>query len=115
MKYSRKKSQPIFDRAMNAMVKGVSSNFRFLERSPHQSLREVKELIFGMMGNKFIDYRLGWGPIILGHADDRVSKVSKYRKWHILCSNNRVGSNCSRKNIGDGSWHGKVTIHKYRH
>ena len=30
MKYSRKKSQPIFDRAMNAMVKGVSSNFRFL-------------------------------------------------------------------------------------
>ena len=32
MKLSREKSQPIFDRAMNVMVKGVSSNFRFLGR-----------------------------------------------------------------------------------
>ena len=26
-------------------------------------------------GNEFIDYRLGWGPIILGHADDRVNQA----------------------------------------
>ena len=30
MSYSRKKSQPIFNRALNVLVKGVSSNFRFL-------------------------------------------------------------------------------------
>ena len=80
MKYSRKKSQPIFDRAMNAMVKGVSSNFRFLgEKSTPVIARGKGAHIWDADGNKFIDYRLGWGPIILGHADDRVSKeVSKY-------------------------------------
>ena len=30
MNYSREKSQPIFDRALDVLVKGVSSNFRFL-------------------------------------------------------------------------------------
>ena len=30
MSYSREKSQPIFDRALNVLVKGVSSNFRYL-------------------------------------------------------------------------------------
>ena len=80
MKYSRKKSQPIFDRAMNAMVKGVSSNFRFLgEKSTPVIARGKGAHIWDADGNKFIDYRLGWGPIILGHADNRVSKeVSKY-------------------------------------
>jgi glutamate-1-semialdehyde aminotransferase len=30
MTYSREKSQPIFDRALNVLEKGVSSNFRYL-------------------------------------------------------------------------------------
>ena len=80
MKLSRKKSQPIFDRAMNVMVKGVSSNFRFLGRHSTPVIAKGKGAhIWDADGNKFIDYRLGWGPIILGHANDRVSKeVSKY-------------------------------------
>ena len=80
MKLSREKSQPIFDRAMNVMVKGVSSNFRFLGRHSTPVIAKGKGAhIWDADGNKFIDYRLGWGPIILGHANDRVSKeVSKY-------------------------------------
>ena len=80
MKLSREKSQPIFDRAMNVMVKGVSSNFRFLGKNSTPVIAKGKGAhIWDADGNKFIDYRLGWGPIILGHADDRVSKeVSKY-------------------------------------
>ena len=80
MKLSRKKSQPIFDRAMNVMVKGVSSNFRFLGKHSTPVIAKGKGAhIWDADGNKFIDYRLGWGPIILGHANDRVSKeVSKY-------------------------------------
>ena len=75
MIFSRKKSQPIFDRAMNVMVTGVSSNFRFLGKNSTPVIAKGKGAhIWDADGNKFIDYRLGWGPIILGHAEDRVSK-----------------------------------------
>ena len=71
MKLSREKSQPIFDRAMNVMVKGVSSNFRFLGKESTPVIAKGKGAhIWDADGNKFIDYRLGWGPIILGHAND---------------------------------------------
>ena len=49
MKLSREKSQPIFDRAMNVMVKGVSSNFRFLGRHSTPVIAKGKERIFGML------------------------------------------------------------------
>ena len=80
MNYSRNKSQPIFDRALNVLVKGVSSNFRFLgENETPVILKGKGPYIWDADGNKFIDYRLGWGPIILGHANDRVNnEVSKY-------------------------------------
>ena len=80
MNHSREKSQPIFDRAMDVMVKGVSSNFRYLGKNSTPVIAKGKGAhIWDADGNKFIDYRLGWGPIILGHADDRVTQeVSKY-------------------------------------
>ncbi len=80
MNYSRDKSQPIFDRALDVMVKGVSSNFRYLGRNSTPVISKGKGAhIWDADGNKFIDYRLGWGPIILGHADDRVTQeVSRY-------------------------------------
>ena len=80
MNYSREKSQPIFDRALDVLVKGVSSNFRFLgEKKPPVISKGKGAHIWDADGNKFIDYRLGWGPIILGHADKRVNQeVTKY-------------------------------------
>ncbi len=80
MNYSRDKTQPIFDRAMNVLVKGVSSNFRFLGEKKTPIISKGKGVhIWDAEGNKFIDYRLGWGPIILGHADERVNQeVTKY-------------------------------------
>ena len=80
MSYSREKSQPIFDRALNVLVKGVSSNFRFLGEKETPVLVKGKGAhVWDADDNEFIDYRLGWGPIILGHADDRVNNsVSKH-------------------------------------
>ena len=79
---SRKKSQPIFDRALDVLVKGVSSNFRYLgEKETPIVSRGKGAYIWDADGNKFIDYRLGWGPIILGHANERVnSAVSEHLK-----------------------------------
>ena len=71
---NRNKSQPIFDRALNVLVKGVSSNFRYLGEKQTPVISKGKGAhIWDADGNKFIDYRLGWGPIILGHADQRVN------------------------------------------
>ena len=76
MSYSREKSQPIFDRALEVLVKGVSSNFRFLGKNTTPVVSKGKGAhIWDADGNKFIDYRLGWGPIIIGHADNRINQA----------------------------------------
>ena len=76
MSYSREKSQPIFDRALNVLVKGVSSNFRYLGDNETPVIVKGKGAsVWDADNNEFIDYRLGWGPIILGHADDRVNSA----------------------------------------
>ena len=70
----REKTQPIFDRAMNVLAKGVSSNFRFWGTEETPVIAKGKGAhVWDADGNKFIDYRLGWGPINIGHADDRIN------------------------------------------
>lgn len=72
----REKSQAIFNRAMNVIAKGVSSNFRYWGPTETPVLARGKGAkVWDADGNEFIDYRLGWGPIILGHADERVNQV----------------------------------------
>ena len=71
---NREKAQPIFNRAMQVLAKGVSSNFRYWGPNNTPVISHGKGAkIWDVDGNEFIDYRLGWGPIILGHADDRVN------------------------------------------
>lgn len=72
----RKKAQQIFDRAIKVMAKGVSSNFRYLgPATTPVATRGKGARVWDADGNEFIDYRLGWGPIILGHADERVNQA----------------------------------------
>ncbi len=73
--YSREKQQPIFDRAMKVLAKGVSSNFRYWGPEETPVLAKGKGgRVWDADGNEFVDYRLGWGPIILGHAEERVDQ-----------------------------------------
>ncbi len=70
----REKSKQIFKRAMQVMVKGVSSNFRYWDTENTPVMAKGKGAkVWDADGNEYIDYRLGWGPIILGHADERVN------------------------------------------
>ncbi|MBI1881389.1 MAG: aminotransferase class III-fold pyridoxal phosphate-dependent enzyme, partial [Chloroflexi bacterium] len=72
----RENAQQIFDRAMKVMVKGVSSNFRYWGPTTTPVVARGKGAkVWDADGNEFIDYRLGWGPIILGHADERVNQA----------------------------------------
>ena len=60
-------------RAMKVIPLGVSSNFRFWgeDETPVVSRAEGAYL-WDVDGNRYIDYRLGYGPIILGHANEEV-------------------------------------------
>ena len=72
----RVKAQPIFNRAMQVLAKGVSSNFRYWEPDTTPVISHGKGAkVWDADGNEFIDYRLGWGPVILGHADERVNNA----------------------------------------
>ena len=76
MMLKRTKSQPIFERAMSVIAKGVNSNFRYWGPKSTPVISHAKgAYITDADDNTFIDYRLGWGPIILGHADDRINEA----------------------------------------
>lgn len=66
---TRTRRQEYYERASRVMPKGVSSNFRYwgAERTPIME-RAEGGYVYDVDGNRLIDYRLGFGPIILGHA-----------------------------------------------
>ena len=67
------KSQSSQGRAMSVMPLGVNSNFRFWGDGITPYVKKGKGgYLWDVDGNRFIDYRLAFGPIILGHAWDEV-------------------------------------------
>jgi glutamate-1-semialdehyde 2,1-aminomutase len=56
------------------MPYGVSSNFRYWGDETPVIARGEGAYVWDADGNRFIDYRLAFGPIILGHADRRVNE-----------------------------------------
>jgi glutamate-1-semialdehyde 2,1-aminomutase len=73
MKRSLKKSNEHYKRAIGQLPLGVSSNWR--DWGPEATLyvdHAKGARIWDLDDNEYIDYRLGYGPTILGYADDRV-------------------------------------------
>jgi len=63
-----------FDRAEAALVSGVSSGFRYW--GPDDTFvikRGDGAFVEDMDDNRYVDYQLGFGPVILGHAHPAVS------------------------------------------
>ena len=70
-----------FGRASSALVNGVSSGFRYWGDDDTLVIdRGEGAYAFDMDGKRYIDYQLGFGPIILGHGHrpvvDAVSKAA---------------------------------------
>jgi len=68
-------SEKLFGRAVNVMPGGVNSPvraYRSVGMSPLFIDKAKGNRIFDADGNGYIDYVGSWGPMILGHADDRV-------------------------------------------
>ncbi len=68
------KSQEFYNRAKQVMPNGVSSNYRYYgEEEGIMVARAEGGYLYDFDGKRYIDYRLGWGPVILGHADPFVN------------------------------------------
>lgn len=68
------KSQALQKRAQAVMPLGVNSNFRYWGDGMTPYLARAKgSHVWDVDGNEYIDYRLAFGPIIIGHADETVN------------------------------------------
>lgn len=69
------KSNKLFDQAKAVIPYGVNSNFRYWGDDDTLIVARGKgAYIWDTDGKRYIDYRLGFGPIILGHAYPEVVK-----------------------------------------
>ena len=72
---NRNQSICLFDQAQQLMPGGVSSPVRAFRAVGGQPLfidRAEGPYLFDVDGNRYIDYVLSWGPLILGHAHPEV-------------------------------------------
>ncbi len=77
MKVSFKKSKRYFSQAKKVIPGGVNSPVRAFKAVGVEPLFIEKAkgaYIYDVDGNKYIDYVLSWGPMILGHADEKILK-----------------------------------------
>lgn len=71
-------SQQHHDRAVRALPLGVSDTCRYWGDDQTIYVKRAKGAwLWDLDGNRYIDFRLGWGPIILGYADERVDRAAK--------------------------------------
>jgi glutamate-1-semialdehyde 2,1-aminomutase len=67
-----------FRRALQRLPLGVASNFRYWGEERTIYVREGRGArITDLDGNVYVDYRLGYGPAILGYADPRVDAAAR--------------------------------------
>ncbi|WP_409301986.1 glutamate-1-semialdehyde 2,1-aminomutase [Peribacillus sp. SCS-155] len=74
------KSKEAFTTARNLMPGGVNSPvraFKSVDMDPIFMERGKGSKIYDIDGNQYIDYVLSWGPLILGHTNDRVVEALK--------------------------------------
>lgn len=65
-----------FERAKDVLVAGVSSGFRYWGDDDTIVVdRGEGAHVYDMDGNRYIDYQLGFGPVILGHGHPAVAEA----------------------------------------
>ena len=65
-----------FARAAAVMPYGVSSNFRYWGDADTMIVRKAQgAYLWDVDGKRYLDYRLGFGPVILGHAFPAVTQA----------------------------------------
>lgn len=77
MRRSLQRSNEQFRKASTRLPNGVSSNFRYWgDKETIYASHGLGARIWDIDDNEYIDYRLGYGPSILGYADPRVDEAA---------------------------------------
>ena len=72
------RSNQHFNKALTRLPLGVTSNFRYWGADQTIYVDHAKGgRLWDIDGNEYIDYRLGYGPCILGYADERVDAAAR--------------------------------------
>jgi glutamate-1-semialdehyde 2,1-aminomutase len=71
-KLQRDQQREWYRRALRTMPGGTDSNFRAWGDDTIYVDRGKGGRVWDMDGNEYVDLRMGYGPVILGHGDDRV-------------------------------------------
>ena len=75
---SLEKSNEQYKKASRRLPLGVASNFRYWGADKTIYIDRGKGArIWDIDGNEYVDYRLGYGPAILGYADERVDAAAR--------------------------------------
>ncbi len=75
---SLEKSNQHFQKALGRLPLGVSSNFRYWGDDKTIYVKRGKGgRVWDIDDNEYIDYRLAYGPAILGYADERVDAAAR--------------------------------------
>ena len=68
----REAQAALYQRALRTMPGGTDSNFRAWGEDTIYVDRGKGGRVWDIDGNEFVDLRMGYGPVILGHGDERV-------------------------------------------
>lgn len=80
------KTHQFFERASKVMPYGVSSNFRIWGEDTNPMVADACQgYIYDFDGKRYIDYRLAFGPVILGHGDPFVNQRVSEAIQHGTC------------------------------
>ena len=69
---NRTRQLEMYRRALETLPGGADSNFRAWGEDTVYVDRGRGGLVWDIDGNEYVDLRMGYGPVILGHGDDRV-------------------------------------------
>src|SRR6266545_5864541 len=69
---NRARQRDMYRRAVRTMPGGANSNFRAWGEDTIYVDRGKGGRVWDIDGNEYVDLRMGYGPVILGHGDDRV-------------------------------------------
>ena len=75
----RSRQMDLYRRALQTLPGGTDSNFRAWGDDTIYVDRGKGGRVWDIDGNEYVDLRMGYGPVILGHADDRVDDHVNFR------------------------------------
>jgi len=77
MKRNLSASRAHYEKAIQRLPLGVTSNFRYWGENTIYLRRGKGARVWDLDDNEYIDYRMGYGPNILGYADPRVDEAAR--------------------------------------